>query len=356
MNISSSSFVTVSLNPPTSFITHKTLISLSKSHNLFAFTTNKSSLICFSSSHPEHLRDEQRWLREEQRWLREEQRWLREEQRWIRDRDFLLREISALKLQIKALEDASSVAGLLQEKNLIPESGSSAKPVVRVLEASERKVLRIGSQGEEVRSMQEALHKLGFYSGEEDMEFSSFSSGTERAVKTWQATLGAPENGIMTSKLLERLYMEQRMEGAGLNINSAQKESTLSDSQKENTNGVVVASITEFSELKHTVAKEGVTDIEASQHRVFLLGENRWEEPSRLGGRDQKVVQSKSKAITKCLTCRGEGRVMCTECDGTGEPNVEPQFLEWVGEGAKCPYCEGLGYTICDLCEGKTMI
>lgn len=28
--------------------------------------------------------------------------------------------------------------------------------------------------------------KLGFYSGEEDMEFSSFSSGTASAVKTWQ--------------------------------------------------------------------------------------------------------------------------------------------------------------------------
>lgn len=36
---------------------------------------------------------------------------------------------------------------------------------------------------------QEALLKLGFYSGEEDMEFSSFSSGTERAVKTWQVSL-----------------------------------------------------------------------------------------------------------------------------------------------------------------------
>jgi peptidoglycan hydrolase-like protein with peptidoglycan-binding domain len=34
--------------------------------------------------------------------------------------------------------------------------------------------------------MQEALEKLGFYSGEEDTEFSSFSTGTERAVKTWQ--------------------------------------------------------------------------------------------------------------------------------------------------------------------------
>ena len=39
-----------------------------------------------------------------------------------------------------------------------------------------------------LRLWQEALEKLGFYSGEEDMEFSSFSSGTERAVKTWQVS------------------------------------------------------------------------------------------------------------------------------------------------------------------------
>lgn len=35
---------------------------------------------------------------------------------------------------------------------------------------------------------QEALQKLGFYSGEEDIEYSSFSSDTERAVKTWQVS------------------------------------------------------------------------------------------------------------------------------------------------------------------------
>ena len=36
---------------------------------------------------------------------------------------------------------------------------------------------------------QEALEKLGFYSGEEDMEYSVFSTGTERAVQTWQVSL-----------------------------------------------------------------------------------------------------------------------------------------------------------------------
>lgn len=92
---------------------------------------------------------------------------------------------------------------------------------------------------------------LGFYCGEEDMEFSSFSSGTERAVKTWQvccinfisllmfefeyyetfhimfclfmfflvhtcidfgfkATIGIREDGIMTVELLDQLYSSDK--------------------------------------------------------------------------------------------------------------------------------------------------
>lgn len=94
------------------------------------------------------------------------------------------------------------------------------------------------------------------------MEYSSFSSGTERAVKTWQvrselsyrdeiskngeskncheflfkwkltvkliyistflllqASFGAPEDGIMTSELLERLYREQTFEKSNLRLN-----------------------------------------------------------------------------------------------------------------------------------------
>lgn len=59
--------------------------------------------------------------------------------------------------------------------------------------------------------------------------------------------------------------------------------------------------------------EEGFTEVEVSQHRVFLLGENRWEEPSRLVGRDKQVGNIKTKDVTtKCLTCRGEGRLMCT--------------------------------------------
>lgn len=331
-----------------------------------------------------------RWLLEEQRWLREEQRWQREEQRWIRERESLLQEIQVLKLRLQSLESRdpvheapeseaiSRIGALLQvlkEKNMIAESGTSARELVledkpeevkevvvdegvRVLEDKQeevkevvvgggvrlsaeterrkKKVLRKGSEGDDVREMQDALQKLGFYSGEEDMEFSSFSDGTERAVKTWQATIDSPETGIMTAELLERLYVEQQIESEG------------------NSNGAAVASVTKISEVQQTVVQDSSVTEDITHNRVFLLGENRWEEPSRLVGRDKQV--NGSKTTIKCLTCRGEGRLMCLECDGTGEPNLEPQFMEWVDEGTKCPYCEGNGYTICDVCHGKPVL
>jgi hypothetical protein len=31
---------------------------------------------------------------------------------------------------------------------------------------------------------------------------------------------------------------------------------------------------------------------------------------------------------------------------------VEEQFLDWVEEGAKCPYCEGSSAVPCDVCSG----
>jgi len=101
---------------------------------------------------------------------------------------------------------------------------------------------------------QEALLKLGFYSGEEDMEYSTFSSGTERAVKTWQvsntvllkiilhailhlcypllmiwtlfqATVGTSENGVMTSELLERLFSGKTGEDAKMKVSLGQCDS-----------------------------------------------------------------------------------------------------------------------------------
>ncbi|KAI8537996.1 hypothetical protein RHMOL_Rhmol09G0066600 [Rhododendron molle] len=364
-------------------------------NNLSPFPISKASpnhslsrpLVCFSlsssSSSSNYEREEARWLREEQRWLREEQRWLRQESQWLAERDSLLREIKTLKLRIQELEGREGeIQGVSVVKegdfgmtvNRLTESGSSAVPMVIEAATAEeavvkevarvgkkevnkkRATLRKGSEGEDVRAMQEALQKLGFYPGEEDLEYSSFSSGTERAVKTWQATLGAPEDGIMTAELQERLSMEHQLGSSGLAVNTIPKGTGMAGLPKEAANGAAFASITEISEIQKTIVEEGVADIEVSEHRVFLLGENRWEEPSRLIGRNKQGGTISKDSKTKCLTCRGEGRVLCTECDGSGEPNLEPQFMEWIDEGTKCPYCEGHGFTICDVCEGKTVV
>ncbi|KAG2401962.1 Protein disulfide isomerase [Vigna angularis] len=404
--------LSVTATPTFTLTLTKTLISLPKPYSL-SYKFNSLVTHCSVSD-----REEQRWLREEQRWLRDEQRWLREEQRWASERDQLLREISDLKLQIQEMErrlstrDVSTPASVsdavanvtlllqvLKDKNMVLESGSSIRKLEDVrththtngeeqgkttsnieekrIEEEEKRIeevierekevvvveesvtvektslLRKGSEGEGVRQMQEALLKLGFYSGEEDMDYSSFSSGTERAVKTWQAALGVPEDGIMTAELLERLYLEIRKKDAGSTTQDKQSTFVL---PKEGENGAAVPSVTDISEVQQNVVKID-KETEVPQRRVFLLGENRWEEPSRLVASNDGVDRSKNKnATTKCLQCRGEGRLLCTECDGSGEPNIEPQFLEWVGEGTQCPYCEGLGYTICDLCGGKAMV
>lgn len=360
------------------------------------------SHVCYSSS-PE--REESRWLREEQRWLREEQRWLREERRWEAEREALLLQIRDLQLRVKELESSrdsllpedsvtetvANIAKLLQllkegelgkKAIVIPESGSIALPLVleaakqnevsvkeapkqeRVIrevpkepegednKAKKRRTLKKGSEGDEVRLMQEQLLKLGFYCGEEDMEFSSFSSGTERAVKTWQASSDLREDGIMTSELLEKLYMVQNIDR--VKENPKQPDDT---EAKSSANGAPIASIMEIEEVQQTIVKEdGVSETEVSHHRVYLLGENRWEEPSRLSTSKKPAETTSDSTTMKCLTCRGEGRLLCMECDGTGEPNIEEQFMEWMDEGMKCPYCEGHGFVICDGCEGKKIM
>ncbi|XP_016452615.1 protein disulfide isomerase pTAC5, chloroplastic isoform X1 [Nicotiana tabacum] len=391
-------------NTPKSLsLSHQTHTSTSFLSPQYSSTTSLSvSHICYSSL-PE--REESRWLREEQRWLREEARWLREEKRWEAEREALLLQIQSLQLRLKEVENrmnslpetsvtetVANIAKLLQllkegelgkNVNVITESGSISVPLIleaakenevivkeaieqeKVIrevpkeseregkEAKKRRPLRKGSEGDEVRLLQEQLLKLGFYCGEEDMEFSSFTSGTESAVKTWQASSGVPEDGIMTSELLETLYMVQNIDG--VRENPKQPDGT---EAKTSANGAPVASIMEIEEVQQTIVKEdSVSETEVSHHRVFLLGENRWEEPSRLTTSRKPAETTGGSTTTKCLTCRGEGRLLCMECDGTGEPNIEEQqFMEWIDEGMKCPYCEGHGFVTCDVCEGKKIM
>ncbi|KAK3027905.1 hypothetical protein RJ639_040282 [Escallonia herrerae] len=277
-------------------------------------------------------------------------------------------------------------------KLLSPNAATSTQAKTRIAGSNESPIHH-GQAPFKLCDSPEALQELGFYPGEEDIEYSSFSSGTERAVKTWQATIGIREDGIMTAENLERLYAKQKNEDSGSTWNADPKGNRATppqlcqipcllitilirigagvvrlpsekpgliffkgDNAKQGANGAV-DSITGIFQQK---VVDGVAKAELSSNRVFLLGENRWEDPSRLTSLKKPVSgvagANSMGAATKCVTCRGEGRLLCTECDGTGEPNIEPQFMEWVDEGTKCPYCEGLGYTICDVCEGKAFI
>ena len=108
-----------------------------------------------------------------------------------------------------------------------------------------------------------------------------------------------PETGVMTSELLERLYMEQKEGTSGF---------------KEGENGVVVTSITEVPEILSGIVKEYI-ESDVNDTRVFLLGENRWEDSSRLKNRnkqDNSQTDSKGVVMTRCITCCGIGHLQCS--------------------------------------------
>ncbi|KAL0414101.1 UNVERIFIED_CONTAM: protein disulfide isomerase pTAC5, chloroplastic [Sesamum radiatum] len=299
-----------------------TLPLLHKPHILaFSFRPLSKSHVCFtfSSSNENPIGEEARWLREEQRWLREEQRWLREESRWNAERQALLQEINSLKLRIQELERLNSLQG-----------ASVSETVANI--AKLLQVVKEADLGKNVNRIAD--------------------SGTSAVPLVVEAA--KEEEEVVIKEVISIPHKKEAVQKrATMRIGSEGDEVRAMQSA----NGVPVGAITEISEVEQTVVtEEGVAKVEVSQHRVFLLGENRWEEPSRLSGNSKRTVtkSTSGNVATKCLSCRGEGRLLCMECDGTGEPNVEPQFLEWVDEGSKCPYCEGLGYVTCDVCGGRT--
>ncbi|KAI4311047.1 hypothetical protein MLD38_035983 [Melastoma candidum] len=172
------------------------------------------------------------------------------------------------------------------------ESRENKEPEETKKKSKGSKALRMGAEGDDVKELQEALMRLGFYLGEEDMDYSGFSTGTNRAVKTWQASVGAKEDGVMTSQLLEML------------LYGKQVESSSSGEDPDGSNGAAMDSVTEVSEIRQTIGKGSNSEVEISQQRVFLLGEYRREEPGRLvNGKNQieKSKQGGSNARNACL-------------------------------------------------------
>ncbi|OAE22198.1 hypothetical protein AXG93_3271s1410 [Marchantia polymorpha subsp. ruderalis] len=236
-------------------------------------------------------------------------------------------------------------------------SGAASTPPTK-----KARTLKSGMDGDDVKELQEALAELGFYSGEEDIEYSMFSDGTESAVKTYQASIGVPEDGLVNAKLLATILGVEAEETEkteksvsppmGKDVTPPKKKSPVvakSPPQKEEP---ASRSSREIDRYERTNAE----DTHGSQRRVYLLGENRWEEPGRLTIKAQQSQNGSGMklVIENCFSCRGLGTMLCTDCEGTGDLNVEEQFLEWIdGEEPRCPYCEGVGAVPCDLCDGK---
>ncbi|MDO4483234.1 MAG: D-alanyl-D-alanine carboxypeptidase family protein [Clostridia bacterium] len=64
-------------------------------------------------------------------------------------------------------------------------------------------ILRVGSQGEEVRNLQSRLQTLGYYSGVIDGQY---GNGTREAVYAFQQANGIPADGLAGSQTCELLY------------------------------------------------------------------------------------------------------------------------------------------------------
>lgn len=76
---------------------------------------------------------------------------------------------------------------------------------------------------------------------------------------------------------------------------------------QEGVNGALVPPVTETAEVQQPVVEK----IDYNKHRVYLLGENRWEDSSRLTKKDKPVSGSTAASTKQCITCRGEGRLLC---------------------------------------------
>ncbi|GAQ89231.1 putative plastid transcriptionally active 5 [Klebsormidium nitens] len=197
------------------------------------------------------------------------------------------------------------------------------------------RTLRYGAEGPDVKAVQAELERLGFYCGEEEMEADAYEDGTDTAVKSWQCSVGVREDGVLTPELQVLLL-------GGVVAGAKQGGAAVTEARVEQKDREV-----ESERFARTAAEGSVS---GSTRRVYLLGENRWEEPDRLVPNSAKAM---AVGMQKCFACKGEGKVMCTECEGTGDMNVEEQFLSWAGEDPSCPYCNGTGATDCDSCQGS---
>ena len=110
-------------------------------------------------------------------------------------------------------------------------------------------VLRQEDGGMEVHKLHVLLDGLGYYSGEEDMEWWTFGMGTENALGTFQASSGLPDTGLTCLLTWKALLGEER---------------------------VAMGPAAAFETVGELESGEYTMDL-SQQDRVFLLGEGRFE-------------------------------------------------------------------------------
>jgi peptidoglycan hydrolase-like protein with peptidoglycan-binding domain len=115
-------------------------------------------------------------------------------------------------------------------------------------------VLMDGDGGREVHSLHVAMSRQGYHVGDDDLYWWQFGDGTINALKTFQACSGLPETGVCDVTTWKRLLGEDA------------EPSDLASLRSGNSDD---------EDLSHS----------NSGHMVWLMGEQRWEDRSRMKNR-----------------------------------------------------------------------
>eukprot|EP00899_Mesostigma_viride_P025854 jgi/Mesvir1/6453/Mv19533-RA.1 len=220
--------------------------------------------------------------------------------------------------------------------------------------------LRNGASGDVVEILHKMLENQGFYPGEEEMEYALFLEGTESAVKTFQCTHKLKEDGIVGPKTWAVLLTLEGIPDEFADIASTLSSSSPSaapsapapvstsspstpaassapPSASSSWGGGKASATPESERYARTETQAGSS---SGSVRVFLLGENRWEEPGRTSvgpiSLEPKAGDKGSKGlklVAACFTCRGVGAMMCTAAQllCRGRPGL--YVLRWHGLG-----------------------
>ena len=132
-----------------------------------------------------------------------------------------------------------------------PMSPSSTSPAPAAVK--KWPIIQEGDGGADVRSMQAALTNVGFYCGEEDMQWWQVGEPTRQALLTFQSSVKLPQTGVC----------DQQTWLALLGPNATPEDIKRVKLEGNDEDG----------------AAEYDTDMTDSTGRVWLIGEQRWSKP-----------------------------------------------------------------------------